>query len=135
MIRYPTPHRANYLCNIICYPTPHRVNSPCNDMLPHPPQSKLSQSLEQQFTHPHQFEHCPKIDAPKECAFCKHQILTGEKQAFKCKSCGYMCHSHCRSVMPYNCGQTSLLTTQHRVSVRTCMCSYNYVQSCVYSNL
>ncbi|XP_064399586.1 myotubularin-related protein 5-like isoform X3 [Halichondria panicea] len=78
--------------------------------------SKLSQSLEQQFTHPHQFEHCPKIDAPKECAFCKHQILTGEKQAFKCKSCGYMCHSHCRSVMPYNCGQTSLLTTQHRVS-------------------
>ena len=34
--------------------------------------------LEQQFTHPHQFEICNLKTAQFECGFCKHQILDGQ---------------------------------------------------------
>ena len=68
-------------------------------------QGKLAVQLEQQLTHPHQFEPFElKPTQHKECAFCKHQIHS-ESQACKCRTCGNICHDDCKTYMPYNCGQ------------------------------
>ena len=79
-------------------------------------QGKLAVELETQFTTPHQFEPLDHGHVQHECAFCKHQVNRGERGVAKCKKCGCVCHAHCKSQMPYNCGQERQL--KRRLSKR-----------------
>ena len=83
------------------------------------PQGKLAVELETQFTTPHQFETQDRgvgRGRHQECSFCKHQINREEAVVVKCRKCGCVCHAHCKSQMPYNCGQEKRL--KRRLSKR-----------------
>jgi myotubularin-related protein 5/13 len=62
---------------------------------------KLAVELEGQLTYPHNFESA-SLTGPHECEFCKHTVTA--KNAYKCRSCGVICHDHCKSKAPFNCG-------------------------------
>lgn len=67
---------------------------------------KLAVELEDQFTTPHQFE-LEHRRGQHECSFCRLQVKARDDGGgvYKCKKCGSYCHAHCKSQMPYNCGQ------------------------------
>ncbi|CAI8023621.1 Myotubularin-related protein 5 [Geodia barretti] len=62
---------------------------------------KLAVELEDQMTYPHNFVSV-SLTGQHECEFCKHSVTS--KQAYKCSSCGSVCHEHCKSKVPFNCG-------------------------------
>jgi len=48
--------------------------------------------------------------------------------AFKCKKCGCVCHAHCHTLMPYNCGQKRLPISSRASGHKKvwCPCTYRY---------